>query len=687
MSGSLKTKNSDQTVYVTLTKEQSEAIITYATRAQELLFNQLNVRTYMTEVDKQYQREKNWTPEQLRARIANRVGDAHKIQDITVPIVMPQVDSATSYLTNVFLTGYPIFGVSSNPMNEDTALMLETIIAENSITAGWVPEIMMFFRDGLKYNLHALECTWDQKTVWKIETDATKPNSASPKKVNWNGNVIRRLDLYNSFWDYRVHPAELSEFGEYAGYTRLYSRTRMKQYINDMYGEISGKLAREAFESPQIQMNTGSGGQTPFSYFQPIINPFPTLNSNNSMQGFNWDAWANGGNSNNPDSIAYRDAYTHTTLYARIIPKDFNIQAPGENTPQVWKFVIINGKVVISAARQTNAHSNIPILMGQPLSDGLDYQTKSFADNVVPMQDVASALWSGFLASKRRLVTDRVIYDPSKIRASDINSPNPSAKIPVRPSAYGKNIAESVYQFPYRDEQANSMIAGAKEAVNFANMINSQNPAQQGQFVKGNKTKREYEDVMGHGNGTNQMMALTIEAQVFTPMKEILKLNMMQYQQNGEIFNSDKRKSVQVDQQTLRQTAVQFKVSDGIIPTEKEMDTDEFQVALQTIGSAPQIGSKYNLGPMFTYIMKIRGADLTPFEKPPEQVMYEQQMEAWQQAAAGAAKAGTAFSTPMPQPSQQLQQMLQAAQQTGGTNPQSQIAKSTALASTQGSGD
>lgn len=673
---------SDLTVNISLTADQERAVVQFAKRGQEILYSSIQIRASMEEIDKQYQREKNWTEAQLRARIANRVGDAHKFQDVTVPIVMPQVEAAMSYLTNVFLTGYPIFGVSSNPADEATALMMETIIAENSITAAWVPEIMRFFRDGLKYNLQCLECRWEEKKIWSIETDVSKPNSAAPKAVTWNGNVIKRIDLYNAFWDYRCHPFEIAEKGEFAGYTELFSRSRMKSYINDLFGKISENTAKRALESPIIQFNPISSGIYPFSYFQPIINPFPMMSPANSMMNFNWMSWAL---DDRNSSIEYKDAYTKTTVYGRIIPDDFGFKVPGANTPQVWRFVIINGAVVVEAERQSNAHSKIPMFFGQPLSDGLDYQTKSFAQNVVPMQEISSALWSGFIASKRRLVTDRVLYDPSRVRESDINSPNPSAKIPVKPSAYGKPLGEAVYQFPFRDEQANSFISAARETVNFANMINNQNPAQQGQFVPGNKTLAEYNDTMGHGNGSNQMMAVNIEGQVFTPMKEVIKLNILQFQPDAQIFNSGKQKQVKIDPVTLRQTAVQFKVSDGIIPTDKEMSTDEFQTFLQMLGSSPQIAGGYNIPPLLNYVMQLKGADISPFAKSQEQIMYEQQVGAWQQAAAAAAKAGSAFSTPMPQPSAALQQQMQKAQQTGGTNPTAVQGNKDVLSATQGS--
>lgn len=631
-----------------LGKAQNEAILLYCRKAQELLINQFSMRDMLTEIDRQYMREKDWTVDEWRARIANRVGDSDKMQNITVPIIMPQVEASLGYLTNVFLTGYPIFGVSSDPANEDAALQMETIIAENAETMGWARELLMFFRDGLKYNLHAVECEWIQETVYNIAPDIAKPNGAVPKAALWKGNKLKRMDLYNTFFDPRVHPAEIHKKGEFAGYAELYSRTQMKQFCNDLYGEVEKDAVIRALKSSPaggIQIS----GMTPYAYYMPIVNPAPTLNKN-SLYIFDWLAWA--ANTALNKNIEYSNVYVVYKMYARIIPSDFGMRVPAANTPQVWKFIIVNGEVVLYAERQTNAHNYLPIFFGQPIEDGLDYQTKSFATNVKDMQEVVSAMMNGYIASKRRLVTDRVLFDPMRVRSEDINSPNPSAKIPVRPSAFGKQVSDSVFQFPYHDEQAASLLQGIAQITGYANLVNGQNPAQQGQFVKGNKTLQEYDDVMGHGNSRNQMMAIMTENQVFVPMKIAIKLNILQFQESTQKYNKDQKSQVSIDPDTLRQAAVQFKVSDGLIPTEKLMSGDEFTTALQVLGSSAQIASEYNIGPLFTYIMKMKGADLTPFEKSPQQIQYEQALQAWQQAAMEAAKKGSPFSTPMPQPPQ-----------------------------------
>lgn len=652
-------KADQATIQVLLNRDQEQSIIHSVTSWQNSLYSIYSLRGELENIDRQYMRERDWTDAQIKARLANRRGDTTKTQNVTVPVIMPQVNSALTYLGNVFVTGYPMFPVVADPANEDAALQMETIIQENAQTAGWAQELVKFFRDGLKYNLHAIECDWQQRTNWTVENDTKKPNNAGARKILWNGNVLKRLDLYNSFWDPRVSPSRMHIDGEFVGYTEIYSRVRFKKFCNELYNMAPKRNVIRALESAPIQGAIGASMNSPFGFYIPRINPFPFYNKNAAIDWLNWAT----NTPMNSGGLNYTNAYSVTKVYARILPADYNLNVPEVNTPQVWKFVIVNGQVILTAERLTNVHNFIPVFFGQPIDDGLDYQTKSFAQNVSDMQDVATALYNGHIATMRRLVGDRVIYDPSRINEKDINSNNPAAKIPVRPSAYGKPLQEAVYQFPFRADQTNSLVETSNLVVNMANLINGQNPAQQGQFVKGNKTRHEYQDIMGHGNGQNQMMAISIENQVLIPLKECIKLNILQYQEQQDMFNQNRNVMVQVRPEDIRKVAVQYKVCDGLIPSDKVTGDDILQVALQQMGTSPELAAKYNIGDAFSYLMKTQGVDLTPFQKSPLQLMYEQQLQTWQQMAMEAIKKGVDFSTPMPQPSPELQQEMQQKQQ------------------------
>lgn len=606
-----------------------------------------NIREQLRQKDLAYMREQDYTPEQWKARLANMAGDPSKFQNVTVPIILPQVEAFVSHMQSVFLQGHPIFGVVSDPSFEDAALQMEAIIEENAITGSWGAELLMWFRDGAKYNISALECTWETRTVPRIETDLNfSAKEGKPTQINWSGNVLRRWDMYNTFWDSRVAPRDIPEKAEFVGKTELASRVALKKFISQLPGVITNNLPA-AFES---------GVDGTFSSFDkfyvPYLNPWSILSSADPRATTDWMLWA-GLTTDTKKGIQYKNMYQINTVYARIIPSDFNLRVPAANTPQVWKLIFVNGQVLIHAERQTNAHDLIPVFFHQPMEDGLDYQTKSFQDNLLPFQQLGSAIANAEIAAQRRAISDRVIYDPSKIDAKEINNPSPTAKIPVRSAHYGKNLAEAVYPFPYRDDQAGTRMQQLQQMFNFANMIAGQNQAQQGQFVKGNKTLHEYADVMANANGRNQCIARGYEERTFSKVKEVIKLNILQYQQGATIYSQSQQQNVEVDPVKLRQAVTTFKISDGLLPSDKIINADTFGAVMQYGLSNPAIQAEYNFNDLFSYLMKMQGADLKPFQKSKAQLAYEQAVQQWQQVMMAAIQQGQQPpNIPQPTPEQ-----------------------------------
>lgn len=635
-----------------LPKLAQEGLIQYHRTASTLVERQWNLREQMRSIDLAYIREQDWTSEHRRAEISNRFGDSNKVQNVTIPVIKPQVRAAVAYQAAVFLTDYPIFGVEAAPEFIDAAKQMQAVIEENSVRGAWARELLLFFQDGFKYNLSAVECTWDKVVTAALDTDPSfeRGQQGKVREVIWNGNVLKRWDPYNTYFDCRCEPYEIPAKGEFCGKTELMSRTALKTFIARLDNKIIENI-QPAFESPSL-LNIGDSGTYGASYYLPLINPNAIIDPD-TIGSFDWLGWVGmAAQKNKGGTINYRGLYEVSTEYVRIIPSDFGLRVPAPNTPQIWKLIIVNHSVIIYAERQTNAHEKIPVFFGCPSEDGLGYQTKSLATDALPFQQVSSALMNSVLAARRRAVTDRVLYDPSRISEAHINSPNPAAKIPVRPSAYGKPPGESVYQFPYRDDQSGVNLQEIQALIGFANQLNGQNQARQGQFVKGNKTDGQWQSTMSNATSSDQMTALLYEAQVFTPLKEVLKLNMLQYQGATSIYSRSQRQNVSVDPVALRQAIINFKITDGLLPSEKVMSTESRQIAMQVIGSSQAIGSAYNIAPMFSYIMKSENVDLEPFEKDEPQIAYEQALAAWQAVAMKAAEKGVEIKTPMPTPQQ-----------------------------------
>lgn len=632
-----------------ISKPSQEALRTYHTLITSLTDKQYNLREQFRQIDLNYIRELDYTKDNWRARIANQNGDSSRIQNITIPVVQPQIESAVGYQAAVFLSEYPIFDVVSDPKWIDQAKQFRAVIEENSIRTGWTRELLLFFFNAFKYNLAAIEVSWDRVTTPAIETDLTYKGGqeGKPKQIIWQGNKLRAWDMYNTYFDTRVLPYNIPSDGEFVGMTELMSKPKLKMFLASLSSRIEENI-QEAFNCPS---GFTSGGEQSGTYFIPPLNP-DALVGINSQSGVDWASYAGLATGRSGAAINHRGVYEVSTEYVRIMPADFEIRAPAPNTPQIWKLIWVNQQVLVHAERQTNAHEKIPVLFGQPAEDGLGYQSKSLAKNAEPFQQVASALMNSVLASRRRAVTDRVLYDPSRILESHINNPNPAAKIPVRPSAYGKPVGESVYQFPFRDDQAGINLQEISSLVQFANVLNGQNNVRQGQFVKGNKTDSQWESVMSNATSKDQRTALLFESQVFTPMKEILKLNTLQFQQAGTVYSESQKEEVAIDPLELRKATLNFKITDGLTPKEKVLSTDTLQVAMQVIGTSPQIGQAYNIAPMFSYLMKTENVDLEPFQKTPNQVAYEQAYGQWSQLAQFAIQKGETFNIPAPLPEQ-----------------------------------
>jgi hypothetical protein len=618
--------------FILIDEKAQKSITSYLEQCQMLGYQNWNIRHVMRKADLEYARETDYTEENQKAKLANRNGNTNKFQNITVPVVLPAVEAAVTYQSSVFLTGIPLFGVVSSPDHMDQSKQLETLIDHQAIKGGWTRHLMMGFRDSFKYNFCAIECVWERRMLPDFTTSVSaSSNSVEVGKIAWEGNVVRRLDPYNTFWDIRYNVTEVSERGEFAGYNELISRVELKQLIQSIPFVIRNNI-KPALESASVGISLGSDFSA-LTYYVPQISQFQTINPGIAGQ-FNWMAWAGMEKNGNSKEIAYRNIYQKTVLYARLIPSDFGISVPSPNLPQIWKFIIINNKVVIYAQPCSLAYDYLPVLFAQPNEDGLKYQTKSLAANSSDFQSVASAMMNSVIHSRRRAVSDRVLYDPSRITEAQINSDNPSAKIPIRPAAYGKPVSDAVYQFPYRDDQSSLVLQEIGQIVEMSNQLNGQNRAKQGQFVKGNKTRKEFDSVMSNANGRDQMIAMLFEAQLFTPLKEMLKINILQFQTPATVYSRELKSAITIDPVELRQAAMEFKVSDGLIPAEKLIGGDSLGAALNAIGTTPAIAGAYNMGPLFSYLMKTQGADLSPFEKSPQQQAYEQAFSQWQQAVA-----------------------------------------------------
>lgn len=627
----------------TLNLEQRKAMLYYARDCAERAGSSLSdFRNLLRYRDLAYQRQLNTTAEHIKAVRANMTGDARKIQDITVPIVMPQVESAVAYQAGVFLTSYPIFGVVSYPKNQDAAMQFETALGDQSMRYGWPRELMKVFRDGFKYNFGAAVVHWKKTPLKSIVTDTsiTKAGMAALREYSYGGNYIKRVDPYNCFMDMTVAPANIHSEGEYFGWNEIISRVQLKRLIAELDPNKTTN-AKEAFESSFAGATQDC--TSAMSYHQPEINKYLNLGTA-TLGTTNWGQWMGLPGANSKSPINYKDNYVLTHFYCRALPSDFGARG---NQVKIYHGIIVNWNTVIFAEEMNVGYDMLPCMVMQPYEDGLGYQTQSMLDNALPFQDMSSSLWNISLESKRRLIFDRLIYNPRLIDKKDIDAVSSVSRIPLRNANIAKDnnvMGQAVYQIPYREDNSGTNIQMSEMISAMADQATGQNKVDRGQFQKGNKTKTEFQETMANSNSRQQLSALAIEHQFMSPLKEIIKSNTLQFQSSGTILNREAREEVAVDPVTLRQSMLEFKMTDGMLPADKMLNSELLTVFMQTAQAIPAVQTEYDIMGMFMYWAKLRGAYwLEDFKRNP--AAQQEALQTMQQTAM--AQNATA---PVPQP-------------------------------------
>lgn len=580
-----------------ISKEAQKNVLQYVQGLMTAHGNRAEMHAKMEAIDVAYARYQAQTDAECGTAAC---GNLFREDNIVAPIVVSQVDSLVAYLSEVFLTGSPLFPVVSTPAKRKWAEQLETLMDDHALLGGYARQLLLFLRDGVKYNFAAIEADWDTMDQFQVMQDFSTEGMKLNKTAK-SLTKIKRLDPYNLVWDDTVMPGDVAAEGDYAGYLEVLSRTKLKRLINKY------TTAKEAYNASEA-LKESATGQTNYFTIPPQISDYVSARRPNDQ--VDWDAWFDGADKKNRRSNGAANNYEKFTLYARIIPSDFGIIGPQPNTPQIWKFVVINGKILIHAKRIISAYDRLPILFGQPLEDGLGYQTQSVAETQIPIQEAATTLFNIRFSAARRAISDRALYDPTMINPSDVNSPTPAPKIPVTINPLNKGGLDNAYmQIPYDIRGTETAFQDAAVLVDFSKQLSGLNAPQQGQFQRGNKSVQEWNDTMGGSDGRLRLPALCFEHQVFVWLRFILVLNIFQYGEDAIVVSQKTGEVVDVKLDELRKQVLSFRTADGYTPKSKLASVEMLTQGMTMLMNSPALQQAYgpSLPSMFAHMMQLGG--------------------------------------------------------------------------------
>jgi hypothetical protein len=603
-----------------------------------LLYQYLAVRSnWLTEerarlalIDREVERENDRDPEQEALVRLNAAGDKRRMRGATVPVIKPAYLSARAHMDSVFLDGYPIYSVVAPREQEDVGAAMHALIARDQDYYDWERQLRIAMADGLRYNCAAVEARWTTEMVSTIATQLTEGSATTgvATEVAYSGNRLRRLDPYNLFYDRSIAPGDVARYGDFVGYVEAMTYGQVKAHLQSLDNDFKNtKVLAEMLRSGvagSAMSATPAAAAHVIQAVCPIIRNIPRTKDSQDFSSF--FAQTTEGAAKFANS-----AYTRVAAYVRIIPRDFGIIGPAQGRVAIYEVQWING-YCIYVRPLAEGHGRFPIAVAAPHEDGIPgQQQKSFCEDLVEFQDVATAMQRARAASLRRLLEDRALFDSQRIRESDINSSNPSAKIPVRVNGLNRDLGSAYMQIPYRDEYGQTFNIEMQQQIGLAQAASGVNPAMSGQFVKGNKTYGEFERVMSGGDAKLQLIAKAYESQLHAPIKYIIRSNYLQFAVSEDITDRKTGKITTVDPARLRETQVNFTMVDGALPASKVMNPDVLNTAVTGLTQlAMNTGTPMTHDVMAMFISMLRSAgfhNLDDYKLSPQQQQQEQQQQ------------------------------------------------------------
>jgi len=493
-----------------------------------------------------------------------------------VALVRANVESGVAYLADTYLSGYPLFGVVAPPDKTSVGVKFEALIDDHATRGRWDNEYLRLFADGMKYNICASEIAWEDITTLSYATNSGNLEAtAKVEEVGEGINVVRTLDIYNTFWDYRVSPAKVASKGEFVGYNEIISKSALKELSITLNAKDRAYNISKAIKS---------------TFKKDYFNTRPTVSIYEGGKGGEIDYVAFALGTDAVIEHGYHEAYMKTVLYVRLIPAMLDWKVQAVNTPQIWKFTVINNSVLLEAQRIISPQKLLPILMIDMEEDGFDIQSQSLGERTVPWQDVATELLSIRLNSGRRAISDRAIYDPHYISEADANTTTPAPKIPLKTSLHRdhKSLASAYMSIPYEGRGSDQALSDMRESMAMVDNLTGLNSSSRGQFRKGNRTLGEYDDVMDSAEGRLRLIAIRMNAQLFAPTKQIIKANVLMYASKATVMSRDTQELLEIDPAELRATIMEFKLADGFMPKSKFTNPEVVTAALQML-QLPQL--------------------------------------------------------------------------------------------------
>lgn len=554
-----------------------------------------------------YIKEEDYHELSCRIKDPATLGAGKDFKEIYVPYSYAILMTMHTYMTSVFLGRTPVFqytGRHGESMQQNQ--VMEALIDYQVNVGSNLPILYNWLLDPGKYGFGAIGVYWADeyenvsRIVEKPKEYLGVPIPGTSQKVRqtakipgYSGNKLYNIRPQDFIFDPRV-PLTKFQTGEFAG---RYVELGWNQIVK---GEESGKYYNADQLKKSLGINKGNGSNSGFSDSElrdlgAGIEELPELQGPSPASDIT--------------SVDYGGLYE---LVVELIPADWKLGK--SKAPEKWVFTFADKHGVIIESRPLGAyHAKYPYQVMPYEIDAYSISPRSMLTIAKPLNDLMTWLINTHFYSVRRVLNDQIVYDPSKIVASDMLSTEPGRLLRLKPEAYGSDPRAAIHQLNTHDATQQHLkdigiigemlqrVTGVTE-----NIMGMVNPG-------GRKTATEIRTSSSFGVNRLKTLAEYQSAVGFNPLAQMLVQNTQQYYSGektykvaGDLMNPGSPQMIQATPENI-QGFFDFVPVDGTMPIDRFAQVTMWTQLLGMVKQMPEVGQKYDMGGIFGWVAKLAG--------------------------------------------------------------------------------
>ncbi len=525
-------------------------------------------------------------------KLDNDKGYGPKVYDVNLPLTATQMDEAVTFFTTVFFPEEGPYNAVTTKDKQETAKGFSALMNQHSAYFKHFQHFAKGAYDGLKYNQGMWLIEWEEEKGTIVGNDDAGLLNIQDDQLVMQGNKMERLDIYNTLLDPSVPPTELHKRGEFFAIVEaitIFQSRRMAER-----GEIFNLSA--LFDSEGN--NVSGSGQFETTYFEK----HPILHGDNAHTDDNrkidWFAFLSG-----TQSTELMRALEFVTIYIWLPSKRLNLNQSDKY--QIWRIVLADNHVVVSAELMTNAHGYLPFIAIEPWDDGLN--STSYGEMLLPYQRFASFQMNIHQRASRKALYNLTIYNERilpQLKDADVLG----GKVPFT-GPPDLDVRKLLAQFSDVPDTSNTLT----DIQNMDVLMQKILPTDILKQVAGLERATQYQaaaTVQG-ANRRNLKIAKLIDSQAFSVGRKLQMYNILQFQQAIEIITPE-GDVAEIDPSELRDAKFEFAISDSLRGMDKLILIETMKDVLNVLIQNPQAAQTFDVAEIVNYITTLIG-DHTSF--------------------------------------------------------------------------